>query len=118
MGALAVLVVLVLLAVGLRTLCGKVSGASSGKPLKNTAATLEMAPVPGTGEALKGMEVVQNPLECGTRSTAPEEPLPSGWTEHSDEGVTWYVGPNGESQWEKPAPDPAVTNRARWAKAV
>jgi hypothetical protein len=114
-------VVLALLAVGLRTLCGKVSGASSGKPLKNTAATLEMAPVPGMGEALKGVEVVQNPLGSGGALAAPATPLPSGWKEYSDEGVTWYVGPNGESQWEKPAPGPVVesnANRARWPKAV
>lgn len=31
------------------------------------------------------------------------EPLPAGWRSATHEGRTYYIGPDGKSQWEKPA---------------
>ena len=103
-----------LLAVGLRALGGRVSGIlTSGRPLKSAAAAVEMAPAaPGT-KGVQGVEVVQNPLGSGSGAAAGGAPpapaeqaapqqLPSGWTECNDSIDTWYVGPNGETQWERP----------------
>jgi hypothetical protein len=109
---------------GLRACCGRGKGSSgsgsaggggssSGNPLKSTAAAVELAPAASVGVALKGVEVVKNPLGGGSEAAgegagagagvaqAPP-PLPSGWVEHRDEMDVWYVGPSGETQWDRP----------------
>jgi hypothetical protein len=107
-GALAGLSLLV---VGLYSLRGKIN--TRNLAIAGTAAAVEMAPALEKGGAFTEV-AVWNPM--GMSSVAARDlngaqalkvqapPLPSGWTEHSDESDTWYVGPNGESQWEKPRP--------------
>jgi hypothetical protein len=107
-GALAGLSLLV---VGLYSLRGKIN--TRNLAIAGTAAAVEMAPALEKGGAFTEV-AVWNPM--GVSRVAARDlngaqalkvqapPLPSGWTEHSDESDTWYVGPNGESQWEKPRP--------------
>lgn len=44
----------------------------------------------------------------GQQSTPSAQSLPEGWREDVDprSGRKYYVGPNGQSQWESPAPPP------------
>lgn len=46
------------------------------------------------------------PVQVVNRGGARANALPSGWTRAGPtaEGEYWYEGPNGESQWEPPAP--------------
>ena len=71
-----------------------------------------MAPALDKGGAHTEVEMMRNPMGMGSVAAGGTDgaqalavqapPLPSGWTEHSDESDKWYVGPNGESQWERP----------------
>ena len=51
------------------------------------------------------VDKLDEPLPGLLQLNAPPEPLPEGWEEHFDEesGYPYYVGPGGESQWDRPS---------------
>jgi hypothetical protein len=68
-----------------------------------------MAPAQRGVHVVGAAQVVQNPLGSGAAggvvvaaAAAALPPLPSGWEEHRDDYDVWYVGPNGETQWDRP----------------